>query len=125
MLGVAAATALPSEVFPFRKIFLPAAPRIVDCWGFEGLARSPYPGPLADIEAIQLEVFAKEIPDLIFKNTSFYEMLKNPRRVPVSSRPFHIPLPEKFIWTPNEGQAKAIADKYAEGVDVQAAIDAL
>ena len=24
MLGVAAATALPSEVFPFRKIFLPA-----------------------------------------------------------------------------------------------------
>lgn len=29
MLGVAAATALPSEVWPFKKIFLPPAPRIV------------------------------------------------------------------------------------------------
>ena len=29
MLGVAAATALPSEVWPFRKIFLPAQPKIV------------------------------------------------------------------------------------------------
>ena len=28
MLGVAAATALPSEVFPFRKIFLPSAPKV-------------------------------------------------------------------------------------------------
>lgn len=29
ILGVAAATALPSEVWPFRKIFLPAAPQII------------------------------------------------------------------------------------------------
>ncbi len=29
MLGVAAATALPSEVWPFRKIFLPTSPVIV------------------------------------------------------------------------------------------------
>jgi hypothetical protein len=28
MLGVAAATALPSEVWPFRKIFLPAQPSV-------------------------------------------------------------------------------------------------
>lgn len=28
MLGVAAATALPSEVWPFKKIFLPLVPRI-------------------------------------------------------------------------------------------------
>lgn len=28
ILGVAAATALPSEVWPFRKIFLPTAPKI-------------------------------------------------------------------------------------------------
>lgn len=29
MLGVAAATALPSEIWPFRKIFLPPAPKII------------------------------------------------------------------------------------------------
>jgi len=29
LLGVAAATALPSEVWPFRKIFLPAAPQLL------------------------------------------------------------------------------------------------
>jgi hypothetical protein len=29
MLKVAAATALPSEVWPFRKIFLPPAPPVV------------------------------------------------------------------------------------------------
>jgi hypothetical protein len=28
MLGVAAASALPSEVWPFRKIFLPATPAV-------------------------------------------------------------------------------------------------
>lgn len=29
MLGVAGATALPSEMWPFRKIFLPASPKIL------------------------------------------------------------------------------------------------
>jgi hypothetical protein len=29
MLGVAAATALPSEIWPFRKIFLPPARKII------------------------------------------------------------------------------------------------
>lgn len=32
ILGVAAATALPSEVWPFRKIFLPAVPPITNFW---------------------------------------------------------------------------------------------
>jgi hypothetical protein len=36
MLGVAAATALPSEVFPFRKIFLPAAPTVASTMIIEG-----------------------------------------------------------------------------------------
>jgi hypothetical protein len=106
MLGVAAATALPSEIFPFRKIFLPAAPRItrVDMldlsqWG---------------IEAIELEAFAKEIPDLIYRSDSLYKFLKK-RNTP----------PGQFIWTPNEDQARAIAKKQAQGIDVQSAIDAL
>jgi hypothetical protein len=62
MLGVAAATALPSEVFPFRKIFLPMASRIIVPKGF-----APYAVGIneAAIEAIELERFAYEIPDLI------------------------------------------------------------
>ena len=47
MLGVAAATALPSEVFPFRKIFLPENPKPIDPYTWAGLARSPYPGRLS------------------------------------------------------------------------------
>lgn len=65
MLGVAAATALPSEVWPFRKIFLPAPTRFdfldLSHWGelsglpawhsidqlnYFGLSRSEYPGRL-------------------------------------------------------------------------------
>jgi len=46
MLGVAAATALPSEVWPFRKIFLPPAPQVLiyDWCGYtwETLAFTPY-----------------------------------------------------------------------------------
>jgi hypothetical protein len=76
MLGVAAATALPSEVWPFKKIFLPLAPRItrVDMldlsqWGmayycpelppygdFLGLSRSVYPGRLS------ITICPKDIP---------------------------------------------------------------
>jgi hypothetical protein len=123
MLGVAAATALPSEIFPFRKIFLPMVPRItrVDMldlpqWG--------------KVEAIELEAFAKEIPDLIYRSDSLYKLLKKNEMMTVSSRSFRIPLrdntpPGQFIWTPNEDQARAIAKKQAQGIDVQAAIDAL
>jgi hypothetical protein len=111
MLGVAAATALPSEVWPFKKIFLPMAPRIVipdflnapsihdlscdEILG-EGLSRATYPGRLA---------------------------------TPISYPAYRIPLQDmakgKFVWTPNPDQAEAIAAKYAQGVDVQRAIDAL
>lgn len=64
MLGVAAATALPSEVFPFRKIFLPAAPEII----------AP-PTLLSAIEAIELQSFAHQIPDLFFNPSPFFSYL--------------------------------------------------
>jgi hypothetical protein len=76
MLGVAAATVLPSEVWPFRKIFLPSypefgplpdsvfkntplyfdsiagiaymAPPLEDYGRWLGLSRSAYPGRLAN-----------------------------------------------------------------------------
>jgi hypothetical protein len=96
MLGVAAATALPSEVWPFRKIFLPMTPTV---WSYEefqewlGLSKAAYPGALneAAIQAIELEVFAKQIPDLFCRDRSLYKMfakhgtvLSNPTlRVPI------------------------------------------
>lgn len=64
MLGVAAATALPSEVFPFRKIFLPAAPEII----------AP-PLLLSSISAIELESFAHQIPDLFFNPSPFFSYI--------------------------------------------------
>jgi|HubBroStandDraft_2_1064218.scaffolds.fasta_scaffold716769_1 hypothetical protein len=121
MLGVAAATALPSEIFPFRKIFLPSTPTIV----------APNALNIATLEAIELESFAKAIPDLIFADTSMYKYFKNyPFSSLVSSRALRIPLRNDgphghFVWTPNEDQARAIAEKQAQGIDVQAAIDAL
>jgi hypothetical protein len=72
MLGVAAATALPSEVWPFKKIFLPTAPLIV---------RTPFD----EINAICLEMFAKEIPDMYFKSTSLYSLIKKRGPVEVGS----------------------------------------
>jgi hypothetical protein len=87
MLGVAAVTALPSEVFPFRKIFLPPMPKWfgVD-WGF-GESTVVVTRSVLDeacIEAIELEAFAKEIPDLIFRSTSLYKAFK--KKGPISSR---------------------------------------
>jgi len=76
MLGVAAATALPSEVWPFRKIFLPPAPTI-------------YHGDLAAITALELEEFAKSIPDLVFRHDPIYNLFKKveyPGRLPEERR---------------------------------------
>jgi len=57
ILGVAAATALPSEVWPFRKIFLPAQQIVVGhvaitpVYGnWQGLERAVYPGRLSKQE---------------------------------------------------------------------------
>ena len=70
ILGTAAATALPSEVWPFRKIFLPAAQTII----IPGVELNPL--SIAAVEAIELEVFAKGIPDLLYKGNSMYHFFK-------------------------------------------------
>lgn len=116
MLGVAAATALPSEVFPFRKIFLPS---LRDIYGFFGLARSPYPlypddlEPFPgiihsvysrtlleeEVEALQLKMFAKEIPNLFNSGTYLYSVFK--RRAVVSVHGTRIPMnrPAQMVVT--------------------------
>lgn len=72
MLGVAAVTALPSEIWPFRKIFVPAVSRIdildMSLWGKKPL-------DIAAIEALEMEVFAKAIPDLVYKSTPFFDLI--------------------------------------------------
>lgn len=80
LLGTAAATALPSEIWPFRKIFLPVAPQIVIPEWDElmpvGLFAEADMTYLAQIEAVQLEALAKAIPDLISKERSLYNLFK-------------------------------------------------
>jgi hypothetical protein len=79
MLGVAAATALPSEIFPFRKIFLPTTmPKWLGMdWGRgSGVV---YTLNEAGVEAIELEMFAKEIPDLIYHSSSMYSLFRRAR----------------------------------------------
>jgi len=73
ILGTAAATALPSEVWPFRKIFLPGAPQLwfpanrvdnldINAWG---LSRAPYPGPLFEVNSEELRrTFATFVENL-------------------------------------------------------------
>lgn len=73
ILGVAAATALPSEVWPFKKIFLPPAPMITR---MDMLDLSQW----GKIQAIELESFAKEIPNLIYRERFFFELLKETPR---------------------------------------------
>ena len=72
MLGVAAATALPSEVWPFRKIFVPAAPRMIMP---DGITITP-DLKCSLIQAIQLETFSREIPDLYYRSSPLYMRMK-------------------------------------------------
>lgn len=80
MLGVAAVTALPSEIWPFKKIFVPAAIPIsrIDILDLRHWGNSK-------IQAVELETFAREIPDLIYRNTPFYNLLKKRGAVDVGS----------------------------------------
>ena len=66
MLGVAAVTALPSEVFPFKKIFLP--PAIIP-----PALKVPR---INNVMALQLESFEKEIPDLVYRSTPCLNFLR-------------------------------------------------
>lgn len=122
MLGAAAVTALPSEVWPFRKIFLPVGglargyggffskllrpglranevvlwdkpiPELYEPGTIGAIMRSAYPPleridhldvrnwgrhPLmeANVQAIELEKFAKEIPDLIYGENRLFQLM--------------------------------------------------
>jgi hypothetical protein len=72
MLGVAAATALPSEIFPFRKIFLPPAPQL---WAGTSIERA--------------------LPDSIFTDSP-YEYILHPEQAKVFRELYNplIPLDE-------------------------------
>lgn len=109
-VGAVAAVApiLPSEVFPFRKIFLPSfvrgrtaigAEHMADAarYSFAGLSRAPYPGPLREVtlEGVELESFAKSLPDLLFKDSTLYKLLKERDN-------------RQIEWFMNPAQAKAM-----------------
>jgi hypothetical protein len=82
--GTASAVVAPSLVWPFRKIFLPAIVTL-----FEGswlqpisfLSRRPTIVDLKltemAVQAIELEAFAKEIPNYFYKSGRLYDYLKN------------------------------------------------
>lgn len=93
MLGAGAATVLPSEVWPFRKYFLPFfykpfsfLPPFADLGqypdyvctsafrqqAFNGVWRVDE----ASIQAIELENVREQIPDLLLNEATFYGMLK-------------------------------------------------
>jgi TAT (twin-arginine translocation) pathway signal sequence len=83
IIGTAAATALPSEVWPFRKIFLPTTPKLFPF--VDSISGIVYPSAgrwlsIEQIEAIELEHFAKQIPYLLRESvlfTNFYRLTRN------------------------------------------------
>lgn len=98
MMGAAAVTSaavvLPSEVWPFRKIFAPLIPKwnwireMGMDWGDPGGQLVYYLHPeqakamttLADIQACELEYFAKSIPDLLYRpDPAVYAYFKSSR----------------------------------------------
>ena len=100
-----AAPLLPSEVWPFRKIFLPGRYLMGFDWGYGDVTitgTSAYNGTfkvmdcslksmqeqLDAIEAIQLEAFAKEIPDLLAHQSTVYSLFKKRPMVGISGTEF-------------------------------------
>ena len=79
MLGVAVATALPSEVWPFKKIFLPPAPSRIDILDMSLWGKKPL--DIAAIEALELEHFSKAIPDLVYRATPLFDLIKKQQTV--------------------------------------------
>lgn len=64
IMGIAAATALPSEVWPFRKIFLPPTPEVGTYnWFGTSIVRPSL--MIKDVEALEMEFYRKEIPNLL------------------------------------------------------------
>lgn len=80
-----AAPLLPSEVWPFRKIFLPGRYLMGFAWDYgDGVTYAvngtfEYPAFVnleAMVEAIELEHFKRQIPDLLRTESEFYKMIK-------------------------------------------------
>lgn len=88
MLGVAAVTALPSEVWPFKKIFLPPTPSRIDIIDLRFWGKKPL--DIAAIETLELEYFSKELPDLIFRPSPFYDLLKRNEPLLIGSAPVNL-----------------------------------
>ena len=95
MLGVAAATALPSEVWPFRKIFLPPAPMItrvdvldLNYWGQNQIR-------IADVTRLQMGYYANELAPFL---AGTYPALVGPN-IPLHSARLERQLDE---WFPPE-----------------------
>jgi hypothetical protein len=65
---------------------LPPAP----CIAFPSLLKPRL--DIAAIEAVELEFYAKQIPDLIFREDAIYRLLKNNAKRTVSSRIIGTPL---------------------------------
>ncbi len=73
--GAIIAPPLASEVWPFRKIFLPT---IEELFGY-GLSRQQLAD--ASVQAIELEQYAQTIPNLFFESGTFYQRLKHYQRL--------------------------------------------
>ena len=79
MLGVAAATALPSEIWPFRKIFVLPAPAM---W----IGIDPGVLTVEAVIALELEYYRKQIPYLLYRPNVFGLMRsKYPGRLTAAS----------------------------------------
>jgi hypothetical protein len=134
ILKTAAATALPSEVWPFRKIFLPPVlprifiPTLETIFGLKAFEEGIDPESWSPIDIekldaisrIQLEVFRDEIPMLCESHTrlaKYFRGLKAGRILDTN--------PRCFSWDLNADQWEAARGKYAQGIDVQAALDEL
>jgi hypothetical protein len=99
----------PSLLWPFRKIFLPivtvAEPLELLAWHSPvGLFTQDEITPLEEyaVQAIELEAFAKSIPDLFFRHRRLYEFFKN-GEPPLTSLPWpgklNIRLPSRYDIT--------------------------
>lgn len=98
LLGTAAATALPSEIWPFRKIFVPTwAGTSVErppigtwigpekAWALYPEGVEPFPGIIESefsrqLTAVEMEIF-KEQMDRFFKPSPLYELMKRKENV--------------------------------------------
>lgn len=95
ILGVAAATALPSEVWPFKKIFLPPKSPL---WAGTSIIRPSL--TIAEVTAVQLEAYANVIPDFVYASSPIYRRFKNKTQINpelIGSRPQSLISLKKYL----------------------------